>query len=383
MIALIVLCLLALGFYMVSLDFSPFKMDLYWWHKSFGTLVFFLVLLRLLWRFISPRPGHIETHQKWERVLAKIIHALLYIGMIGMPLSGWLMSSAGDFPHTFFDLFDMPDAVGKNKVLFELTEEVHEICSYALMIAVGLHGIGAFKHHFIDKDMTLLRMTPKPSVTLIIILFVALMGSSSFFMVTHWLPKEHKHEHTASHIQAPAIESAAPRWDIIPDQSQIGFKAFVQGKEFKGQFTDFNGDIFFDPDNLAKSAADIRVKIASVQTEITARDQYLVMEPWLFAESFPESQLKTTKFEKVNKNQYVAYANLTMRGVSLPVTIPLTLAFSQNNGGHEVVSMQGSFEIKRLDFNIGTGDWSDPKMAENTVVIEVSLKAVHQEKTAR
>ena len=119
--ALIVLGLLPLGFYMVALEFSAFKLSLYWWHKSFGTLLLFLVMLRMLWRFTNVSPPAHPDHHRWEQRLAGFIHVVLYISMVGMTISGWVMSSAGDFTHSFFGLFDMPRIVAKDEQFFRLS----------------------------------------------------------------------------------------------------------------------------------------------------------------------------------------------------------------------------------------------------------------------
>lgn len=385
--ALIVLGLMALGFYMVSLEFSPFKLDLYWWHKSFGTLIFFLVLLRLIWRFVSSPPAHVETHQPWERSLARIVHVLLYVGMIGMPVSGILMSAAADFPRPFFGLFEIPDMVeGKNDPLFNRMKLLHEVFAYCLYVAIGLHGLGAFKHHILDKDVTLSRMLPavmpRLNFILSLLFFAALMGASSLLIARHLLKEE---QAVAPQAQAEAAakddtgaESAdanAPQWHIIPDESRIGFQAIVQGKDFEGQFTEFDGDIFFDPDNLEASHVDVRAQIASVKTGSGQYDEYIVMEPWLFAESFPESYFTASEFKKIDENQYVASGVLSIRGVALPVDVPFTLDFSEDEAGKRLVQMDGGFTLNRLDYGIGTGDWSSPEMVENALGVSVSIKA--------
>ena len=102
--ALIVLGLLPLGYFMTSLEFSTFKLDLYAWHKSFGTLLLILVALRILWRLRKGTPPHLDTHTRWEVVLAKIVHILLYLGLIGMPVTGWLMTSFGPVSYTHLTL---------------------------------------------------------------------------------------------------------------------------------------------------------------------------------------------------------------------------------------------------------------------------------------
>ena len=158
-VGLMILGLLALGFYMTALEGTPFKFGLYGWHKSFGILVLLLGVLRLVWRFYKGVPESLGTHQVWEKMLSKVTHLVLYLGIFAMPLTGWLMSSAGGYGVSVFGLFKMPDLIGKNKELGGLFNQAHEILGYVILVAVILHLAGALKHHLIDKDETLQRMT--------------------------------------------------------------------------------------------------------------------------------------------------------------------------------------------------------------------------------
>ena len=155
---LIILGLLSLGFYMEGLEGTPFKFGLYGWHKSFGALVLFLVIFRLGWKFASVRVESLPTHQQWEKLLAKGAHILLYLAMFAMPLTGWLMSSAAGYPVKMFGL-ELPALIEKNKELGGFFNQAHGIIAYALIGLLVLHVAGAFKHHFLDKDETIQRMT--------------------------------------------------------------------------------------------------------------------------------------------------------------------------------------------------------------------------------
>ena len=115
-----ILGLLFVGFYMVGLAFSPFKLQVYGLHKSFGILVLVLGILRLGWRFIASSPKPLVTHKRWEKFLSHIIHVVLYGVIFAMPVSGWLMSSAGDFPVGLFGLFEMPDLIAKDQDVLSL-----------------------------------------------------------------------------------------------------------------------------------------------------------------------------------------------------------------------------------------------------------------------
>lgn len=159
--AIIMMGLIILGLYMSALDPSPDKYELYGLHKSFGLLILWMVGLRILWRFYTKPPQTHKNHQKWERTLAKIVHFVLYVSMIGMPLTGWLMSSAGGHAVSFFGL-SVPALMGENKNFGGLMNDTHRILSYMLIGTILLHVAGALKHHFIDKDDTFKRMAARP-----------------------------------------------------------------------------------------------------------------------------------------------------------------------------------------------------------------------------
>ena len=159
-IGLLIIGMLALGFYMADLEPGPEMLKLYGLHKSFGALVLMLVILRIIWRLMNVTPSPLAGHARWEVVLAKSVQGILYLAMLSMPLSGWLLSSSAGYPVSFFGLFDLPALVGKSKPLHDLAEEIHEITAFVLIGALTLHIAGALKHHIIDRDETIARMLP-------------------------------------------------------------------------------------------------------------------------------------------------------------------------------------------------------------------------------
>ena len=129
------------------------------YHKSFGMTILMLAVIRLAWRWMNPVPVNMET-KPWERVLAKISHALLYGLIFAMPLTGWLMSSAKTYSVSWFNLFAFPNLVGKNDAVYDLTHDLHHLLFAVLVTVAALHITGALKHHFIDKNDVLKRMLP-------------------------------------------------------------------------------------------------------------------------------------------------------------------------------------------------------------------------------
>jgi len=138
-------------------------------HKSIGITVLGFVLLRILWR-ISHRPPPLpDTFPKWEHRAAHLAHALLYLIMLGLPLSGWLHDSAwkdaATHPMTLFHLvawprigFVMHLEAGVKEHMHNVFGTVHAAFAYALYLLLALHVGGALKHELIDRQSVLRRM---------------------------------------------------------------------------------------------------------------------------------------------------------------------------------------------------------------------------------
>jgi len=136
------------------------KLEALAWHKSFGMTVLMLAVLRLAWRLMNPTPELATETRPWERVLAKISHFLLYALIFAMPLTGWMMSSAKNYPVSWFKLFQFPDLVAPAEQTFHQMNDLHHLLFSVLVGVALLHVAGALKHHFIDRNDVLKRMLP-------------------------------------------------------------------------------------------------------------------------------------------------------------------------------------------------------------------------------
>jgi cytochrome b561 len=158
--AIIVITLLVVGLTMEDIGQLALKLKVYDLHKSFGILILLLAALRLGWHMISKKPPFVDNIKPWERWAAHAAHTFLYIALFGMPLAGWLLSSAAGRSVKFFGLFTLPDLVGADPELRSLFGTIHWGLGMMLIAAIALHAAGALKHHFISRDATLRRMLP-------------------------------------------------------------------------------------------------------------------------------------------------------------------------------------------------------------------------------
>jgi cytochrome b561 len=117
--------------------------------------------LRLLWRLTHRPPALPASMPKLMQFAAHAGHLLLYVLMIAIPLSGWLMSSAKGFQTVYFGVLPIPDLLDKNKEIGDLLALVHKSLNLLFVAVLAGHIGAALKHHFIDKDDILTRMLPK------------------------------------------------------------------------------------------------------------------------------------------------------------------------------------------------------------------------------
>jgi len=160
LVAVVVVGLFALGLWMVDLSYYD-----EWYrkgpglHRSIGLILFAVVVFRLLWRFINTSPRPLANHQRWEVVSAHVAHSLLYVLMFVAMVSGYLITTADGSSISVFGLFDVPSVTGQVKGMEDTAGAVHYWSTWALVGLAGLHALGALKHHFIDRDETLRRMS--------------------------------------------------------------------------------------------------------------------------------------------------------------------------------------------------------------------------------
>ena len=147
-----------------DMPLSPARITGLSWHKWLGVTIFFLVILRLLWRATHSAPPLKLQMPAWQEKAMQLTHLTLYLLMLTIPVVGWLMSSAKGYTVNYFGLFELPDLVGKDKALGHQLKEIHELLANGLMVLVGLHILATLKHQLIDKDGLLSRMTFRGSV---------------------------------------------------------------------------------------------------------------------------------------------------------------------------------------------------------------------------
>ncbi len=166
-IALLIITNIGLAWYFNTLQGAA-KGAPIMWHKSIGITVLLLSVLRLAWRLVARPPPLPATARTWERVASGVVYVGFYVIMIGMPLTGWAMSSANPArPIILYGSIHWPQigaishlpadqakAVGKS---FNQLHGLGAKLAYALIV---LHVAAALRHWLLLRDGVMGRMVP-------------------------------------------------------------------------------------------------------------------------------------------------------------------------------------------------------------------------------
>ena len=145
------------GFYLVGLEFSDRRIDLENIHILVGISIFYITLIRLIWKFLNPKPKEWKSHFKGQALIASANHFLLYLTIFAITVSGILKKLyMGETLNFIFFKYGFEK---DNFVLADTYYQVHIYANYLLLILVTLHILAVIVHHFIFKDKILRKIT--------------------------------------------------------------------------------------------------------------------------------------------------------------------------------------------------------------------------------
>lgn len=382
---------LALGFGMPK-DASGFT--LYQLHKSLGITILLLTVVRIGWRFARPAPAALQGG--FQGLLVKLGHLGLYAFMLAAPLTGWAIVSTApiDVPTVLWGAVPWPHlplADGLNHTL----EEAHELIAFGGMALFVGHVLAALYHHFLLKDTTMVRMSPRGAAGLGLAMLAGVLVLH--FGLVAALPGHEEGEHEdaaatggegapapAASASAAAEEPAAeesptpepsasaaagppPSWSIQPGGS-LRFTADNGGTAISGSFSRWQGTIKMDPEHPETADISIRIDLASANIGDATQDEMLQGGDFFNTSANPTATFRSDSVEKTGGNSYRARGTLSLRGASRSQTITFTLGGS---GARRQVT--GSATVDRNAFGVGTGE-SAGGIAPN-VRVEFSFSA--------
>ncbi len=159
-IALLVVLMLFLGYFMSDIKDKTLFAKVVNIHKLTGITILILMVLRVLWTWANPKPVPLSTSAIWERFLERTVHILFYIVLIAMPLSGWIMAMAEGHPPKLFGwLIKLP--VPKNETTGNVSMDIHSSLAIVIIVLVSIHILAALYHYVFKKDKILQLMLPE------------------------------------------------------------------------------------------------------------------------------------------------------------------------------------------------------------------------------
>lgn len=171
----------------------------------------------------------------------------------------------------------------------------------------------------------------------------------------------------------------AEKWEIDKAHSNVYFDVRHTYATVRGQFDEFSGSLYFDPGNLAASRVAFDIRTKSINTRIPQRDNHLRSEEFFAANEYPSMTFQSTGVKHKEGNQYTLEGNLTIKGKTKKVALPLTYFGTRENPlkkGQMVAGFETRFSIDRLDYGVGTGKYFDMGVIGNRVDILIALEVL-------
>lgn len=351
-IVLLVICQFVLALLADDLPIGMEKLTLLARHKSIGITILALATLRLLWRAANRSPVLPPTMASWERLAAKGAHALLYVLLFAVPLAGWTMSSAKNFPVSWFGLYQLPDFVAPNESTYETAHTIHEVLAFSLGIIAVLHLLAALKHHFVNRDAVLKRMWPFARVPVVLIaVAAAAIGTAG---------------------QTLASEPGTATLRGNGTGSKLTFDFTQAGAGTTGSFKTFTTTLVTGTDG-APVSLQVIIDVQSLDTGDKERDGLLRDKDLFDTRRFAEAKFTATRFTHEARGRYQALGKLTIRDVTRDVTLPFALTETPGGGAPSWL-LAGEIVINRLDYGVGQGEWRATGMVGNAVTVKYSVK---------
>ncbi len=355
LIAFFLLGLLAIGKYMTGLDeVDPLRFTLTQWHKSFGIAVLLLALARIVWRLGHRPPVLPNSATGFERVASHATHLAMYVLMVVIPVSGWVMVSVSplSLKTELFGVIPLPHIgfltdMANRESMAARSVDAHMWLANTLLVLVLLHVAAAFFHQFFKKDELISRMLISAGHRsngdvrhgMVVGLLLAAAGSLYLFNLSADAGSSVRANGVAASVSGTAQENPGV-------ESSVGFTALQLGEPVVGSFEKAKVSLSLNVDQIAAAFLTASVQTDSVNTGDSQLDGTVVTADWFSSAEYPEATFTSSSIESVSPSSFFVRGEMTIKGVSKRVEFEMTL----NDGVG-----RGEFEINRSDFGVGEG----------------------------
>ena len=352
-----------------------FAATLFSMHKTLGLTVFFIALARILWTIRETQPHPLNAKNRLEATAAETVHWLLYGSLVAVPLTGWIHHAATTgFAPIWWPFGQNLPFVPKDESVAEIFTKIHWILFLVMGATLLAHIGGAMKHFVIDRDFTLQRMLPgfgsgpetdatthgPAPIIVAVAVWAAALGGGIYLgdFDTH-----------ASGPSAEKLAEVQSDWQV--QDGTLTIDVTQLGSTVTGTFADWTAAITFDEPERPGPAGVVNVTVSIPSLTLgTVTDQ--AMTPDFFdVDQFPTATFDADILK--TDTGYTATGPLTIKGKSVPITLPFELDIN-GNAAH----MTGTVEVNRLDFNVGQSMRDEASVAF-AIVINIVLTATRSE----
>ncbi|MEJ2657300.1 MAG: YceI family protein [Desulfobacterales bacterium] len=169
------------------------------------------------------------------------------------------------------------------------------------------------------------------------------------------------------------------QWKIDPNHSSVTFAIKHIYATIHGRFSDFTGDVIFNPDDLQKAKFDFVIHVNSIDTHYNSRDTYLRSSAFLDANKYPVMTFKSSSVSHVSGDKYLVKGKFTIKDVTKELTLPfiyLGQKVDPLNKNEMVGGFDCRFKINRFDYHVGNGRLYKMGVVGKEVDIFISMEVL-------
>ncbi len=159
LVAIGIVALIVLGLQQADLESGPERNEIRFIHGSIAMLVFVLMTVRLVWRWLNTVPAHPDGLPVWQTSVAALVHWGIYVVVFVQLAAGAMTVATNGVGLPFFGLFSIPLPVEESREAHKFWEEIHEFAWLPLAVLLVVHVLASLYHHFVLKTDVLKRMT--------------------------------------------------------------------------------------------------------------------------------------------------------------------------------------------------------------------------------
>lgn len=171
-------------------------------------------------------------------------------------------------------------------------------------------------------------------------------------------------------LMVGTAQAAPACWTPVPEKSSITFSVDQAGAPLDGVFKSYTAKVCVDPKDAATGSVQVNVLTASADTEVPELDDALKDADFFDVARWPSASFVSESMRQTGPGQYSVTGKLTIRDVSRDVVVPFDW---QTVGDGKTAKLTAHFSILRLDYQVGTGQWADPKWVGNKVDVALAV----------